>query len=123
LNYKFFKKEYQKQYQHKVALMIRWISGTIFKPYIKNKQYERMDVVIFFKAIGSLLFAGILLLTVLMTTCLSIISYAARQIKAKAANANRLMLKSGKQSILHKILAVKRLTSDAAEIQADYSHQ
>lgn len=98
-------------------------SGTVFKQSLSNKHYERMDVVIFFEAIGNLLFAAILFTAVVMATCLFIFTQLIKQLGEKLAVMYLSNHKLLMRRINYKIHTFRKLASDAIKIRADYSHQ
>lgn len=82
-----------------------------------------MDVVIFFEAIGNLLFAAILFTAVIMATCMFIFTHLIKQLGEKVAGIYLSKHRIAIRIANHKIHNFKKLASDAIKIRADYSHQ
>lgn len=82
-----------------------------------------MDVVIFFKAVGNLLFAAILFLAVVMTTLLSLVSYIFRELKPLLLQKRTAFLRKIKLTRSLQHLGLRRSVSGATKIPADYWHQ
>jgi hypothetical protein len=82
-----------------------------------------MDLAIFFEAIGNLLFAALLFFTIAMAAVLLIITHVAKQFSVKMVGVRLSNSKAARHIKTYNKLFFRKLTSDAAKIRADYSHQ
>jgi hypothetical protein len=82
-----------------------------------------MDVIIFFKALGNLIFAAILLLAVLMTTLLSFLTYLIREFKPLLIRKRANWANHARQFTRLQYLSIRKSVSGEVKIPADYLHQ
>jgi hypothetical protein len=69
-------------------LLVRFLQGTGSHPL-----YEIMDIIIFLKAIGNLLFAAILLLAVAFSSAFSVLTYMFRGTRPSVAGIKSFVRK------------------------------
>ena len=69
-------------------LLVRFLQGMGIHPL-----YEAMDIIIFLKAIGNLLFAAILLLAVAFSSAFSVLTYMFRGSRLSVAGIKSLVRK------------------------------